>query len=77
MPTPTGNGRSKKERTLREAEAQIALARERLASNLGALRDELGSLTDWRAWVERRPLPAVALVFALGVWLGLRGRADR
>jgi hypothetical protein len=55
---------------LRETELQIERSRERLAASLGALREEITDLTDWREWVRRRPeafvLGALALGFALG-----------
>jgi hypothetical protein len=63
---------------LERTEAQIERTRERLSASLGALRDELTGLTDWRSWIERRPLPFLAGAFACGLLLGLstsgRGR---
>ena len=63
--------------TLRETEAQIARSRERLAASLGALREEITTLTDWREWMRRRPLPFVAGAFALGFALGWRASQER
>jgi hypothetical protein len=64
--------------TLAETEAEIERTRERLTASLGALKDEISDLADWRAWVERRPLPFLAGAFALGILVGLatssRGR---
>ena len=63
---------------LERTEAEIERTRERLSASLGALRDEISGLTDWRAWIERRPLPFLAGAFACGLLLGLttsgRGR---
>jgi hypothetical protein len=60
------------ELAVRETEEQITRSRERLAASLGALREELGSLTDWREWVRRRPLPFLAGALVLGLWSGWR-----
>jgi hypothetical protein len=62
---------------LAETEAQIERSRERLVASIGALREEITDLTDWREWVRRRPAPFVAGAFALGFWVGWRtsGRA--
>jgi hypothetical protein len=58
--------------TLRETEAEIERSRERLAASLGALREELTTLTDWREWIRRRPVPFVAGAVALGFVIGWR-----
>jgi hypothetical protein len=58
--------------TLRETEAEIERSRERLAASLGALREEITTLTSWREWIRRRPAPFVAGAFALGFWMGWR-----
>jgi len=62
---------------LEQTEAEIERTRERLAASLGALREEISGLTDWREWVRRRPAPFVAGAFALGLLIGWRaaGRA--
>jgi hypothetical protein len=57
---------------LRETERQIARSRERLAASLGALREDLTDLTDWREWVRRRPEAFVVGAFTLGFALGWR-----
>ena len=57
---------------LRETEAEIAATRERLAASLGALREEITTLTDWREWIRRRPAPFVLGAFALGFLAGWR-----
>jgi len=63
---------------LERTEAEIERTRERLSASLGALREEISDLTDWRSWIERRPLPFLAGAFAFGFLLGLatsgRGR---
>ena len=63
---------------LERTEAEIERTRQRLTASLGALREEISDLADWRAWIERRPLPFLAGAFAFGLLLGLttsgRGR---
>lgn len=70
--SPQNVERAAEDLALRETEAEIARTRERLAASLGELRQELHTLTDWRAWVRARPLPFLATAFALGLWLGAR-----
>jgi len=61
---------------LRETELQIERSRERLAASLGALREEITDLADWREWVRRRPEAFLLGAFALGLAVGWRsGRA--
>jgi hypothetical protein len=55
---------------LRETEAEIQRTRARLSASLGALREEISDLTDWRSWLERQPLPFIAGAFALGFLVG-------
>jgi hypothetical protein len=71
---PNLNPEQPEDAALRETEADIARTRERLAASLGALREEITTLTDWREWVRRRPAPFMAGAFALGFLAGLRGR---
>jgi hypothetical protein len=63
---------------LERTEAELERTRERLTASLGALREEISDLADWRSWIERRPLPFLAGAFAFGLLLGLttsgRGR---
>jgi hypothetical protein len=59
------------ELALERTEAEIVRSRERLNASLGALKDEISELTDWRSWLERRPLPFLAGAFACGFLLGL------
>jgi hypothetical protein len=63
--------------TLRETEAEIERSRKRLVASLGALREEITTLTDWREWIRRRPAPFVAGAFAVGFWLGWRASGAR
>jgi hypothetical protein len=61
---------------LQRTEVELARSRERLNASLGALREEIADLTDWRAWIERRPVPFLAGAFALGLVVGwTTGRA--
>lgn len=55
---------------LEETEAALERSRERFTASLGALREELSDLTDWRTWVERRPLQFLAGAFAAGLVVG-------
>jgi len=57
---------------LRETEIEIERTRQRLAASIGALREELTSLTDWREWIRARPAVFVGGAFALGLMLGWR-----
>jgi hypothetical protein len=72
MTSLNGDPTTEADPTLRETEAQIERSRERLAASLGALREEITTLTDWREWIRRRPVPFVAGAFALGLALGWR-----
>ncbi len=59
---------------LNQTQEEIARTRERLTASLGALKEDLTTLTDWRTWVSERPLPFLAGALALGAWFGWRGR---
>jgi hypothetical protein len=59
---------------LAKAEADLEQARERVASSLSALRDEVARQADWRGWLSRHPLISVGGALALGFWLGTRRR---
>jgi hypothetical protein len=50
----------------------VERARDRLASSMLALRDEVARKTDWRSWVRRQPAPFLGAAVALGFWLGYR-----
>lgn len=60
--------------TLRDTEEALARSRERLAASLGALREDLSGLRDWREWVRMRPLTFAAGALGLGLLVGLAGR---
>lgn len=57
---------------LARAESDVERARERVASSMLALRDEVARKTDWRSWVRRQPAPFLGAALALGFWLGYR-----
>ena len=57
---------------LQETAAEIERTRARLAASIGALRQEVATLADWRSWVRRNPAPYLAGAFALGLLLGWR-----
>lgn len=52
------------------AEAEIARTREEVAQSVSALQVEISRTLDWREWVGRRPILAVALAFGAGALLG-------
>jgi hypothetical protein len=58
--------------TPQEVRREIERAREQLAQSAVALREEMAYRTDWRAWVQRRPLLLVTGAFAVGLMLGIR-----
>jgi hypothetical protein len=57
---------------LARAESDVERARERVASSMLALRDEVVRKTDWRSWVRRQPAAFLGGAAALGFWLGYR-----
>jgi hypothetical protein len=61
-----------KDDALARAESDVERARERVASSMMALRDEVARKTDWRSWVRRQPTPFLGAALALGFWLGYR-----
>jgi hypothetical protein len=63
--------------TVRETEAELERSRDKLVASLGALREEITTLTDWREWIRRRPVPFVTGAFALGLWMGWRASGHR
>ena len=63
--------------TVRETEAELERSRDKLVASLGALREEITTLIDWREWIRRRPAPFVAGAFALGLWMGWRASGHR
>lgn len=67
----TGDGaRVERERL----EAAVSSSREELTRTLGELRGVMRERLDWRAWVARRPLWAVAAAALVGFTLATRGR---
>ena len=67
---PTSDGTD--DDALARAESDVERARERVASSMLALRDEVARKTDWRSWVRRQPAPFLGAAVALGFWLGYR-----
>jgi hypothetical protein len=57
---------------LAQAESDVERARERVASSMLALRDEVARKTDWRSWVRRQPTAFFGAAVAVGFWLGYR-----
>lgn len=55
-----------------EALDEIDRAREDVAMQVHALRDEITRAVAWREWYRRRPGLCLAAVFALGFWIGRR-----
>jgi hypothetical protein len=67
------NGQPKTEpRNPAALRAEIERTRAELATSVTALREEVASVTDWRAWVGKRPLLCVGTAFLIGYWLGSR-----
>ncbi|WP_224247903.1 DUF3618 domain-containing protein [Hyalangium gracile] len=52
--------------------AEIERTRAELATSVSALREEVATVTDWRAWVDKRPLLCVGAAFMIGFLLGQR-----
>ncbi len=44
-----------------------------IRENLQRLEHEVKKAADWRIWVERKPLVALGVAFAGGLWLATRG----
>jgi hypothetical protein len=57
---------------LMRAGVDIAQMRDRFVLSMGALEHEIGRTFDWREWVRRKPLAAMALAVGLGIYLGRR-----
>ena len=53
-----------------EAEAEVERARQRVASSVSALREEVARQADWRGWLARHPLLCLGGALAVGYWLG-------
>jgi len=63
-----------------EIKREIETERERLGENLQTLQQQVRhqvqqvkQAADWRTWVDRRPLAALAVAFGAGLWLSTRG----
>jgi hypothetical protein len=55
---------------IERAEAEIARTRDEVAQSVAALQREVSRTLDWREWIGRRPMVAVALAFGAGALLG-------
>jgi hypothetical protein len=67
------NGQPKAEpRTPEAVRAEIERTRAELATSVSALRHEVAQATDWRLWVQKRPLLCVGAAFMLGFLLAQR-----
>lgn len=51
-------------------EAEIVETRERVAQSMMALEREIARAVDWREWIRRRPVRALAVAFAVGWFCG-------
>jgi hypothetical protein len=52
--------------------SELEDARDRFSLSMTALERGVARSFDWRAWVGRKPVAAVALAFGLGFLLGRR-----
>jgi hypothetical protein len=67
------NGQPKVDpRTPAAVRAEIERTRAELATSVSELRQEVAQVTDWRLWVQKRPLLCVGAAFMLGFMLGSR-----
>jgi ElaB/YqjD/DUF883 family membrane-anchored ribosome-binding protein len=67
------NGQPKAEpRTPAAVRAEIERTRAELATSVSALRQEVAQATDWRLWVQKRPLMCVGAAFMIGFIIGSR-----
>ena len=66
--------RARRDPEIVRAEAEIARAREAVATKLLALQRELTRTFEWREWIRERPMVALAAAFGvcalLGSWRG-------
>lgn len=53
--------------------AEIARQRDELTENTAALREHVDEITDWKHWVDERPLAALGAALFVGFLIGLRG----
>jgi hypothetical protein len=56
------------------AESDVERTRERVASSMLALREEVARQVDWRRYVRARPAAFLAGALVFGFWLGYRRR---
>jgi hypothetical protein len=68
----TANEAPSRSPELARVEADIERTRERVATSVMALREEVARQTDWREWVRRRPGAFLAGAFVVGFMLGQR-----
>jgi ElaB/YqjD/DUF883 family membrane-anchored ribosome-binding protein len=67
------NGQPKSEpRNPAALRAEIERTRAELATSVSALREEVAHATDWREWVNKRPLMCVGAAFMVGFLLAHR-----
>jgi hypothetical protein len=66
------SSQSPKAPAIAQALAEIDRAREDVALQVSALREEISRTVDWREWYRRRPGLCLATAFALGYWIGRR-----
>ncbi len=64
--------RSSQSPTIARALAEIDRAREEVALQVSALREEISRTVDWREWYRRRPGLCLATAFAVGYLIGRR-----
>lgn len=74
---PDDNSSDGRDPEIARAEAEIARARESVVQSITALQREISRTLDWRDWVRRRPILAVAAAFAVGALVGSRGGGHR
>lgn len=70
--TTSKNDTATRARTPEEVRAEIARARQELATAATELRQQVAEKTDWRGWVRNHPGPVLAGAFVIGFWIGYR-----
>jgi ElaB/YqjD/DUF883 family membrane-anchored ribosome-binding protein len=51
---------------------EIYKQREALGANLQRLENRFRTVTNWRTWVDRKPLVALGIAFGAGLFLATR-----
>lgn len=75
--TKGGSGKRARDLEIVCAEAEIARTREKVTLSVMALQREISRTFDWREWVRKKPVLAVAVAFGAGALLGrLRSTLD-